>query len=53
MARPSFTLVAQRRAERLDLAGVIAARDTEDHPATSQDVGHRVVFRRFSMSTVP
>src|SRR6516165_10568220 len=27
-------LVAQRRAERLGLAGVIAARDTEDHPAT-------------------
>jgi hypothetical protein len=24
---------------------VIAARDTEDHPATSQDVGHRIVFR--------
>ena len=34
-------LVEQRRAERLDLAGVIAARDTKDNPAAGQDVGHR------------
>ena len=39
-------LVQQRRAEGLDLAGVIAAPDAEDHPPAGQDVGHRVVFRQ-------
>jgi hypothetical protein len=37
-------LVGQRRAEALDLAGVIATRHAEDHPPGAQDVGHGVVF---------
>ncbi len=37
-------LVGQRRAEGLDLAGVIAAGDAKDHPPAAEDVGHRVVF---------
>src|SRR5437879_65667 len=37
-------LVGQRRPEALELAGVIAARHPEDHAATAQDVGHRIIF---------
>jgi hypothetical protein len=37
-------LVAQRRAERLDLARVVAASDAEDYASACQDVGHRVVL---------
>ena len=36
--------VEQRRAEALDLAGVIAAADAHDDAAVGDDVGHRVVF---------
>ena len=38
--------VEQRRAEGLDLAGVIAAADAHDHAPVGDDVGHRVVFRQ-------
>jgi hypothetical protein len=37
-------LVDQWIAEGLDLAGMIAAPDTEDDPPAGQDVGHRIVF---------
>ena len=37
-------LVDDGRAERLDLARVIAAADTHDHAAVGDDVGHRVVL---------
>src|SRR5712672_2794484 len=37
-------LVEQRRPEGLDLAGVVAAPDSEDHPAAGKDVGHRIVL---------
>jgi hypothetical protein len=36
--------VEQRRAERFDLAGVIAAADTHDHTPVGHDVGHGIVF---------
>ena len=37
-------LVEHRRAERLDLARVVAAADAEDHAAPGQHVGDRVVL---------
>ena len=37
-------LAEHRRAERLDLARVVAAPNSEDHPATGQDVGGGVVL---------
>jgi hypothetical protein len=37
-------LVDEWRAEGLDLAGVVAAPDTEDDPPAGQDVGHRVIL---------
>src|SRR5262245_35664173 len=38
-------LVYKRRAERLDLAGMIAATRAKNDPTASQDVRHRIVFR--------
>jgi hypothetical protein len=37
-------LVEERRAETLDLAGVVAAPDAKDDPSAGQDVGHRVIL---------
>jgi hypothetical protein len=37
-------LVGERRAEGLDLAGVVAARHAEDHPALAQYVCNRIVL---------
>jgi hypothetical protein len=37
-------LVDQRRAEGLNLAGVVAAPDTENDPPAGQDVDHRVIL---------
>jgi hypothetical protein len=37
-------LVEERRAEGLDLAGVVAAPDAEDDRAAGQDIGHRVIL---------
>jgi hypothetical protein len=37
-------LVQQRRAEGLDLPGVVAAPDAEDDTPAGQDVGHRIIL---------
>ena len=39
-------LVEQRRAEGLDLAGMVAAPDAKGDAPAGQDVGRRIVFRQ-------